>query len=109
MRSRLRSCISFANVVSMLALWVSGIVLAGVLLTPWFVDLVAPGFHGELRDLTVRIVRVLFPGARLLVLSALLALVVGGCADDSSNATSPNATASPTTTIAAVPTVTWHA
>ena len=42
----------------------------------------------------------------LLVLSALLALVVGGCADDSSNATSPNATASPTTTIAAVPTVT---
>ena len=42
----------------------------------------------------------------LLVLSALLALVVGGCADDSSNATSPSATASPTTAITAVPTVT---
>jgi putative peptidoglycan lipid II flippase len=57
-------------VASMLALSVSAIVLAGVLLTPWFVDLVAPGFHGELRELTVRIVRILFPGVGLLVLSA---------------------------------------
>jgi len=57
-------------VAAILALWVSVIVSLGVLLTPWFVDLVAPGFHGELRDLTVRIVRVLFPGVGLLVLSA---------------------------------------
>jgi putative peptidoglycan lipid II flippase len=57
-------------VASVLALWVSGLVLAGVLLTPWLVDLVAPGFRGELRELTVRIVRILFPGMGLLVLSA---------------------------------------
>src|SRR6266513_2647523 len=36
-------------VASLLALWVGALVLAGVLLTPWFVDLVAPGFTGPLR------------------------------------------------------------
>jgi putative peptidoglycan lipid II flippase len=46
------------------------VVLFGVLLTPWFVDLVAPGFTGEARALTVRIVQILFPGVGLLVLSA---------------------------------------
>lgn len=55
---------------ALLALIVSMIVLLGVALTPWFVDLVAPGFEGELRALTVRIVRILFPGVGLLVLSA---------------------------------------
>lgn len=57
-------------VASLLTLWVSVIVLFGVLLTPWFVDLVAPGFRGELRELTVTIVRILFPGVGLLVISA---------------------------------------
>jgi len=55
---------------AVLALVVSLLVLLGVLLTPWFVDLVAPGFTGEIHDLTVRIVRILFPGVGLLVLSA---------------------------------------
>lgn len=49
---------------------VSLIVLAGVTLTPWIVDLVAPGFDGEVRLLTIRIVRILFPAIGLLVLSA---------------------------------------
>jgi putative peptidoglycan lipid II flippase len=57
-------------VVSILALLVSILVLAGVALTPWFVDLVAPGFEGEARSLTIRIVQILFPGVGLLVLSA---------------------------------------
>ena len=57
-------------VASMLALVVSGIVLIGVLLTPVFVDLVAPGFHGEQRTLTVHLVQIMFPGAGVLVLSA---------------------------------------
>lgn len=57
-------------VVTLLACAVSGIVLLGVALTPVFVDLVAPGFHGEVRALTVRVVQVLFPGVGLLVLSA---------------------------------------
>ncbi len=57
-------------IVSVLAALVSIVVLIGVLLTPWLVDLVAPGFQGETRDLTVRIVQILFPGVGLLVLSA---------------------------------------
>jgi putative peptidoglycan lipid II flippase len=55
---------------SCLALVVSFLVLIGVLFTPSFVDLVAPGFHGELKDLTIAIVRTLFPGVGLLVMSA---------------------------------------
>jgi putative peptidoglycan lipid II flippase len=49
---------------------VSLCVLIGVLGTPWLVDLVAPGFDGAKRDLVVRLVRILFPGIGLLVLSA---------------------------------------
>jgi putative peptidoglycan lipid II flippase len=45
-------------------------VAAGVTLAPWLVDLVAPGFTGERRGLTVSMVRILFPGVGLLVLSA---------------------------------------
>jgi len=55
---------------SILALAASALVLAGVLATPWLIDAIAPGFHGAKRELTIRIVRVLFPGAGLLVLSA---------------------------------------
>ena len=43
------------------------LVLAGVLLTPLLIDTIAPGFTGEKRDLTILIVRILFPGAGLLV------------------------------------------
>lgn len=57
-------------VVSLLVCAVSVMVLLGVLLTPFFVDLVAPGFQGEVRALTVRLVQVLFPGVGLLVISA---------------------------------------
>ena len=53
-----------------LALGVSVLVLIGVLGSPWLVDLVAPGFAGEKRELVVRLVRILFPGIGLLVLSA---------------------------------------
>ena len=36
----------------------------------WLIDLIAPGFEGEKRAATIRLVRILFPGAGLLVLSA---------------------------------------
>lgn len=42
----------------------------GVLAAPLLVDVFTPGFSGERRELTVRLVRVLFPGTGLLVLSA---------------------------------------
>lgn len=57
-------------VASILALVTSVLVLAGVLATPYLIDGIAPGFHGAKRDLTIRLVRILFPGAGLLVLSA---------------------------------------
>ena len=57
-------------VAALLALVVSLLVVAGVLATPLLIDLIAPGFHGETRALTIDIVRILFPGTGLLVLSA---------------------------------------
>ncbi len=57
-------------VASLLALTTSVLVLIGVLATPYLIDAIAPGFHGEKRELTIRLVRILFPGAGLLVFSA---------------------------------------
>jgi putative peptidoglycan lipid II flippase len=53
-----------------LALISSLVVLAGVLTAPYLVGLIAPGFTGERRALTVALTRILFPGAGLLVFSA---------------------------------------
>ncbi len=55
---------------SLLALAVSAIVLLGVLLAPVLVTIFTPGFDGEKRDATIRLARIFFPGAGLLVLSA---------------------------------------
>jgi putative peptidoglycan lipid II flippase len=57
-------------VAAILALTISILVLIGVLATPYLIPLIAPGFHGETRALTIRLVRILFPGAGLLVFSA---------------------------------------
>ncbi|HEY5752513.1 MAG TPA: murein biosynthesis integral membrane protein MurJ [Chthoniobacterales bacterium] len=57
-------------IASLIVLVVTLIVLAGVLLAPWLVQIIAPGFGEDRRDLTVALVRILFPGAGLLVLSA---------------------------------------
>ena len=57
-------------VAALLTLIVSAIVLLGVVATPLLIAAVAPGFHGSKRDLTIAIVRVLFPGAGLFVVSA---------------------------------------
>ena len=57
-------------VFAILALAASVLVLVGVLATPYLIDAIAPGFSGAKRELTIQIVRVLFPGAGLLVLSA---------------------------------------
>lgn len=54
----------------LLALATSVLVLAGVLLAPLLVSVIAPGFEGDRRELTIRLTRVLFPGAGLLVFGA---------------------------------------
>jgi putative peptidoglycan lipid II flippase len=57
-------------ILSLLALVVAVLVLAGVLATPWVVDVILRGFKGETRALTIRLVRILFPGVGMLVMSA---------------------------------------
>ena len=57
-------------VFALLATVTAVLVAAGVAATPLLVALIAPGFRGDKRDLTISIVRILFPGAGLLVLSA---------------------------------------
>lgn len=57
-------------VFAFLSLVVAVVVLGGVLATPWLIDIIAAGFEGETRALTIQIVRILFPGMGLLVLSA---------------------------------------
>lgn len=55
---------------SLLFLLTSVLVLAGVFATPFLIDVIAPGFRGEKRDLTIQIVQILFPGTGFLVMSA---------------------------------------
>jgi putative peptidoglycan lipid II flippase len=55
---------------TLLMLVTSVLVLVGVVATPYLIDVIAPGFRGETRRLTIGLVRILFPGAGLLVLSA---------------------------------------
>ena len=57
-------------VFSLIFLVTSLIVALGIVTTPWFIDAIAPGFHGEKRQLTIRLVRILFPGTGLLVFCA---------------------------------------
>ena len=57
-------------ILGLLAALTGGLVLAGVLLAGPVTDLIAPGLSGERRDLTVLLVRILFPGVGFLVLSA---------------------------------------
>lgn len=57
-------------VAAALALVSSVVVLLGVLAAPYLVGIIAPGFTGERRELTILFTRILFPGAGLLVFSA---------------------------------------
>ncbi|MEO8879835.1 MAG: murein biosynthesis integral membrane protein MurJ [Gemmatimonadaceae bacterium] len=57
-------------VLSLLAAATSVLVLLGIAATPVLIAVIAPGFSGPKRELTIRLVRILFPGAGLLVLSA---------------------------------------
>ncbi|QAU25369.1 murein biosynthesis integral membrane protein MurJ [Dyella sp. M7H15-1] len=53
-----------------LALIIAVIVALGVLATPYLLWAIAPGYTGEKRELTILIVRILFPGTGILVWSA---------------------------------------
>jgi len=55
---------------SLLFVLTSGLVIIGVFATPFLIDIIAPGFQAEKRDLTIKIVQILFPGTGFLVMSA---------------------------------------
>ena len=55
---------------SILIVVMAFLVMAGILATPLLVNIIAPGFADEKRDATIKMVRILFPGVGILVLSA---------------------------------------
>ncbi|MCX5743643.1 MAG: murein biosynthesis integral membrane protein MurJ, partial [Proteobacteria bacterium] len=60
-----------ARAVGTLLVLVASVVAAlGVVFARPLVDLLAPGFSGEARELTIQLVQILFPGVSLLVMSA---------------------------------------
>ncbi len=54
----------------LLCLLVGLMVGLGVLAAPFLVDVIAPGYEGASRELTIKLVRLIFPGTGVLVLSA---------------------------------------
>jgi putative peptidoglycan lipid II flippase len=57
-------------IAAILTLTTAVLVLIGVLATPFLIDAVVPGFRGTTRELAIEVVRILFPGVGMLVLSA---------------------------------------
>src|SRR5690606_15332807 len=57
-------------VLSLLSLTIALIVLAGQLATPFLVEVFTGGWPAEMQQLTEQLVRILFPGMGLLVISA---------------------------------------
>ena len=57
-------------IATLLALTVAILVVIGVIFTPWLLIVIAPGFQGAVRELTIVVVRILFPGIGLLVMGA---------------------------------------
>jgi putative peptidoglycan lipid II flippase len=55
---------------SVLAVLTSALVLIGIVCAPFLIEAIAPGFHGAKRELTISLVRIMFPGIGALVLSA---------------------------------------
>jgi putative peptidoglycan lipid II flippase len=57
-------------IAAILSLVVSVLVVFGITFTPLLIDLITPGFQGSKQELAIQLVRILFPGSGLLVLSA---------------------------------------
>ncbi len=57
-------------VLSLLVSITALLVIIGVTFSRPLIGILAPGFHGEVRELTIRMVAIMFPGTGLLVLSA---------------------------------------
>jgi putative peptidoglycan lipid II flippase len=58
------------SIFAILFLLTSLLAVAGIVAAPWLMEIIAPKWLGEKRLLTIQLVRILFPGAALLVMSA---------------------------------------
>ncbi|GIW51081.1 MAG: hypothetical protein KatS3mg081_0436 [Gemmatimonadales bacterium] len=59
-----------STMASLLVLITAASALLGIVLAPVITDFAAPGFSGDTRDLTVRLVEILFPMSGVMILSA---------------------------------------
>jgi putative peptidoglycan lipid II flippase len=57
-------------VLGLLSLLAASLVLLGILVAPWLIEFLLPGFSDAQQNLTVRLARILFAGAGLFVVSA---------------------------------------
>jgi putative peptidoglycan lipid II flippase len=62
--------LSASVVLSLLVAVTALLVIIGVTCSRPLIEILAPGFHGAVRELTIRMVSIMFPGTGLLVLSA---------------------------------------
>lgn len=46
------------------------LVIGGIVATPFLIETIAPGFEGEKKELTIKLVQIFFPGTGLVVMSA---------------------------------------
>jgi putative peptidoglycan lipid II flippase len=58
------------SIAGILGLTIALIVAVGIVATPYILWLIAPGYQGDKRQLTILVVRILFPGTGVLVWSA---------------------------------------
>ena len=58
------------QVLAVLMFLMAILAVAGIGLTPFLIDVVAPGFAGEKRELAIQLVQIFFPATAILVLSA---------------------------------------
>ena len=64
-KERTRRRAASRGVLGILSVAVAVLVALGITTAPWLVTILAPGFHGAKRDLTIELVRILFPGIGL--------------------------------------------
>jgi putative peptidoglycan lipid II flippase len=55
---------------TLMFLMTSFLVVGGIVATPFLIETIAPGFSGEKRVLTIKLVQIFFPGTGLVVMSA---------------------------------------
>jgi len=75
-RSREEAIAFAANLLSILVLILIGLVLLGLLLAPYIIRIMAPGFSKEVQELTIHLTRILFPYLFLIGLTSSIIAIL---------------------------------